>query len=213
MERGRSVHEEAVVGLFRFRTLRPAFDGTLRDSLLPKLASRPGLARLWAGRQGPDEIGVRMLVSLWASEMAAVAALGNDGVRALQHGEHEAETADPQLEILPVVASQGNPEPLITGVLRVARGVLLNGDVRVYAQRVSSDLVALPDGQPSSLVIADAGQAAFLMISTWPDWTAIEKSTGASIAEPLRTKRLAGVDAFEAVHYELLLDLVAAPRG
>ena len=70
-----------------------------------------------------------------------------------------------------------------------------------------STRIQADDGGPRDLVMAAAGEDAFVMLSTWPDWSAIEAATGASISEPLRTKRLGALSSFEVAHYELLTDL------
>ena len=90
----------------------------------------------------------------------------------------------------------------------MSRGRLRVPDVATYAELVSRDLAPYGLGQdgPADLVVAGQGSS-FTMISTWPDWAAIESATGATIAEPLITKRLAGLDSFEVVHYELLTEL------
>ena len=43
------------------------------------------------------------------------------------------------------------------------------------------------------------------MISTWPDWAAIEEASGASVEDPLRVKR-DRLREFHVDHYELVDD-------
>jgi hypothetical protein len=113
-----------------------------------------------------------------------------------------------EAEDLPALALDLAPTPLESGILRVSRGRLRVPDVATYAELVSRDLAPYGLGHdgPADLVVAGQGSS-FTMISTWPDWAAIESATGATIAEPLITKRLAGLDSFEVVHYELLTEL------
>ena len=199
------MHDAATVRLFYFRTLRPGFDAALREIMLPDLRAVPGVAGVWAGRQGPDEVGARLVVSVWSSGEAMRDALGDDPDDGRFHGEYLPEIANRQLAIMPLVLMDGSPEPLTTGIMRVARGRLLESDLATYGNLVLSYLAALrtSGAGPNSVVLASAGDRAFVMMSTWTDWAAIEVATGASASEPLRTER-AGLAAFQADHYELV---------
>jgi hypothetical protein len=92
---------------------------------------------------------------------------------------------------------------LSTSILRVARASLVRrpGGPRLVTQdgRLGECLAACRG-------LAGLGERGFVMISAWPDWASIEAATGASIADPLRTKRVAGLEDFHADHYELLQD-------
>lgn len=200
------MHAAVVVRMSSFRTRRPAFDAALRASVIPDLGVQPGVMHVLAGRQGPDEVGARLLISVWSStaSMAAAGAQIGDTQAALP------DTTDHQLETFPVVLRVADPEPLSSGVLRVARATVEEGhSVRDYAAIVDRDLAALraSGSGPRSVVIAATDEHAIVMVSTWPDWTAIEAATGASVSEPLRTKRQAGLVDFRADHWELLADL------
>jgi hypothetical protein len=194
----------AIVRLSHFRTLRPGFDPVLRDSVLPELQAHPGVLRVFPGRQGPDEIGLRILVSVWDGEKAMERAFG--GIPEAEPAALE-ETSGRRVEILPVLVSSIG-ETLSTGVLRVARASLRDGDLEGYARLVAQDLEGGRAGGPAphTVVLASWGEQGFVMVSAWPDWSSIEAATGASIADPLRTKRVAGLEDFHADHYELLQD-------
>jgi hypothetical protein len=194
----------AIVRLSRFRTTRPAFDAALRTAVLPDLRRRPGILGVLAGRKGPEEIGPRLLATLWPSDDAMQEALGENADDAGLAGAIER-----RIEVLPVTLAHLAPLPLPTGILRVARARLRDTDLSAYAQLVSDELLRLQaSGRgPSDLVMAGSHADAFVMVSTWPDWSALEEATGASVSEPLRTKRLAALEGFEADHYELLSEL------
>lgn len=57
----------SVVRVFTFRTVRPGFDSILRDELMPEMRAMPGLVEVFFGRQGPDDVGPRITVSIWSS--------------------------------------------------------------------------------------------------------------------------------------------------
>jgi hypothetical protein len=204
------------VRLSRFRTTRPAFDAVLRTTVLPRTRARSGNVAVFAGRQGPDEIGARLLASLWipaasSNGPGAPAAAGSEA----DAGAEDAldGTAGQSTEVMPVVLLRLAAAPLATGILRVARGHLRDLDVASYAQDVSRDITGIQalSAGPSDLVMATPGEGSFVMLTTWRDWSAIEAATGASISEPLRTKQLPALESFEADHFELLSELPAVP--
>ena len=199
--------EAAVVRLFTFQPVRPAFDAILRDSVLPDLRGTPGALRVWAGRQGPGEVGTRLIVSAWSSLAAMSAALGNDPEDTRFHPEHLGETSDRRLEVLSLVVMDTSPTALSTGILRVTRGTLADGDLAQYARLVATDLIGWRDDSaaPRSVVLAAGTEQEVVMVSTWPDWAAIERATGASVEEPLRMKR-DRIGGFQAAHFELVDD-------
>lgn len=201
------MHEAAFVRVARFRTTRPAFDAALRGSLLPAIRRHPGVVGVFAGRQGPEEVGTRLLVSLWSSEEAMVGAPGLEGPEVAVDGPL-AETVEWELKILPVLFAHLARPALSSGILRLSDGRLAELDLASYAAMLSEHLAALraDAAGPVDSVMAGEGDR-FVMLSTWPRWSDIEAATGASISEPLRTKRLAALRAFEVGHYELLTSL------
>jgi hypothetical protein len=214
--RRESVVTVDVVRITRFRTQRPAFDSVLRAKILPSRRAMTGVNAVFAGRQGPTEVGARILVTLCseaspAARPEASHAGGAGPVPAPDDGTEAYEGTDGhEVEVLPVLALDLAPTPLTTGILRISRGRLGATDVATYAELVRRDLARHDIGRagPRDFVVAGSGQGpSFTMISTWPDWAAIEEATGATIAEPLITKRLTGLDAFEVIHYELLTEL------
>jgi hypothetical protein len=199
--------EPAIVRLFHFQPVRPAFDASLRDSVLPDLRALPGVMRVWAGRQGPGEVGTRLIVSVWSSRLAMKAALGDDPEDTRFHPEHLEDTVDRRLEVLSLVVMEANPAPLATGILRVTRGSLLGGDMTGYAKLVVDEVTAWRTGGtgPRAVILASDDGQEVVMMSAWPDWAAIESATGASVEDPLRVKR-DRLSGFQVRHYELVDD-------
>lgn len=204
------MHAAVVVRVVTFRTTRPAFDADLRGSILPAIRRRSGAIGVFAGRQGPDEVGVRLLVSLWATSDAGGEAATTDDLDASSGSL--AGTTDLRSQVLPVLYRHLARPPLATGILRLARGRLADIDVGTFAQTLSGHMAALRTGGagPADILMADAGADSFVMLSTWPDWAAIEAATGASISAPLGTKRFAELSEFEVDHFELLTDVAPA---
>ncbi len=199
--------EAAVVRLFHFQPVRSAFDTVLRDVLLPDLRAMPGATRAWAGRQGPSEVGTRLIVSVWTSRTAMRAALGDDAEDARSHPAQLEAITDRRLEVHPLVWMGSAEAPLTTGILRVTRGTLSSGDVATYEELLLHDVAAWrKEGKgPRAVILASRGPREILMISTWPDWAAIEEASGASVEDPLRVKR-DRLREFHVDHYELVDD-------
>jgi hypothetical protein len=205
------VHEAVIVRVATFRTTRPGFDAALRAVVMPAIHQRPGAIRVFAGRQGPEEIGARVLVSLWGSSATGRDVSQVDGIDEGVTGPL-AETIERDIRVLPILLANLADAPLAAGILRLATGRLADIDVITFAETLSGHLDALRTGGvgPADVIMADAGEDSFVMLSTWPDWAAIEAGTGASVSTPLGTKRFAKLSAFDVDHFELLTDLAPA---
>jgi hypothetical protein len=170
-----------VVRIYRFRPLRAAFDPIMRGVILPDLARRPGVASVWAGRQGPDELGPRVVVSLWTTLEAMRAAMGYDLASLRFHPDYLEETTERSLEV---------------------HTIELWSYVRFVRSGVEVDLRA--GHGPRALILAGAGQGRFVTASVWSDWDTLEVATGASVERPSHTKPTEQVTSFEVEHYEIL---------
>jgi hypothetical protein len=202
--------------LYQFRPIRPTFDAITRSEILPALARCPGVLGVWAGRKGPDELGRRVVASLWTSREAMEEAMGIDLAHLRFQPGYLEETTDRVLEVMPVLLSLGAPGRLRSGVLRVARGLLDRNDVPSYAASVRAGVEADqsrgPD--PDVLVFASTGGSGFVTISTWSGWASLQAATGASLQRPIMTRRIEDLASFSADHFELLpTDPPDAPTG
>jgi hypothetical protein len=202
------VHEAVFVRVARFRTISPGFDATLRDSVLPSIRRSGGAIGVFAGRQGPAELGARLIVSLWSSRRAAEEAEPAEEPTGLIGGPLT-ETTDLQLQVLPVPYWRLARPPLTSGVIRLATCRLAALDVASYTAALSAYLAPMrtEGADPADVVMAAVGEDAFVVLSTWRDWDAIEAGTGASISEPVGTRRLAELSAIGVDHFELLTDI------
>ena len=123
--------------------------------------------------------------------------------------EVDAGISEPRVETYPILRAVVDPGALETGILRLARGVLRDVEPARYAERVIDGFEADRQGGhgPNALVLAHVGERAFVTVTVWSDWQHVEVATGASIRDPIRTKRGADLVSFVAEHYELLVDL------
>ena len=199
--------------LFHCRPTAPAFDDAIRSAIVPDLARRNGLEHVWAARQGPDESGIRIVASVWSSSDAMDAAF-RDGASGDRGAEDHPGVGEPRAETFPVLRVIADDAPLEAGILRVARGVVRDMDADQYAASVLEGVEEdLRDGHgPRALVLGRAGERAFVAVSAWTDWTHIEAATGATIRDPIRTRRRTELTSFEAQHLELLT-AKGSPRG
>jgi hypothetical protein len=204
------VREGRILRLFLARPVRVAFDTVVREVMIPDLRAQPGVVAVWAGRQGPDERGDRALVSLWTSQAAMIAAMGEDVERSRFHPEHLSETIDRRLAVLPVLVEMGTERPIRATILRIARGRLPHIDPDAYARDVEAGASRdLERGRgPEALILGADRPDRFVTVSTWTDWDALAAATGASVEQPVRTREQHAIDGFTAVHMELV-----APSG
>ena len=71
--------EPGVLRLLRFRPAKAAFDAVLRAEIVPAIRRLEGLVDVFAGRQGPGDLGPRLMASVWRSPESMLAALGASG--------------------------------------------------------------------------------------------------------------------------------------
>jgi hypothetical protein len=202
------VAAEPVVRLFGFRPTRPAFDNVIRDWMVPAISARRGVVRAFAGRHGPDELGPRLVLSVWESREAMDVAL--DG--SPRPGEFRPEgldgIAEPTVEVLsPRIAYLADRTVAPPRIIRVLRGCARQGKLNQYVEETRAGVaadVAAGHG-PAAFYLAEGTTAeAFVTVSVWAAWSAIELATGSDIHRPLATRRPELIDAFEATHYEAI---------
>lgn len=197
-----------VVRLFGFRPTRPAFDNVLRDWIAPAIRSRRGAIDVYAGRQGPDELGPRMILSIWESREAMdrvfhatarpeeIQPEGLDGI------------ADAAVEVLlPEVAYRAEQATEPPRILRILRGCTRPGQRNRYVEETRAGVtadVAAGHGPTAFYLAGGDSPEAFVAVSVWSGWPAIEAATGGDVRQPMATRRPELIEAFEAAHYEAI---------
>jgi hypothetical protein len=121
--------EPSVLRLFKFRPVRTAFDMHLRETMVPALLELPGLNDLYVGRQGPDELGPRLVATIWDSRDAMAAVVGESFEHPGFMPEHLDETQDRELDFLPLAFGYRFTRPEPPGLLRVVQGEVYLGGV------------------------------------------------------------------------------------
>jgi hypothetical protein len=146
-----------VVRLFRFRPVRPAFDEILRTDLIPDLCAQPGLLGCWSARQGPDELGPRIVVSVWDGAASVGPTL--DPASDTFDRRYVDETTDWLSELHPVRIFVRFPAGGESRILRLFRGRVRPGELDAYEQEMRSGLDADASGTsgPTAICMAETG--------------------------------------------------------
>jgi hypothetical protein len=200
------VDEVSVIRLFSFRAARPAFDEILRDVMMPDLSVQPGLMDCYSARQGPDEIGPRVVASVWRSRPEMVAALGEQLGSGPFHPEYLDESTDRVLEVVPLEIAERFDAAEPARILRILRGIVGSGEMAAYVDDVRTGMhidVASSDG-PVSLYLGSSGGDAFITVSAWRKWTDIELATGGDVHRPRATRRPERLIDWDVSHFEIV---------
>lgn len=192
-----------------FQGLGPdsATDAVLRSVVVPRILADPAVVDAWQGRRGATD-GNHVLATTWtdappdeAPDRAPdVAALADSQLEAL--GGTSIVTIE-QLE-LAVHARFSRPEP--ARVMRVLHGQALPGELLPYIAEARAGMTAdaaINDGLVS-FALGHDGRDAFVTVSTWTTWSAIEAATGGNTRRPATTRNVRRLADFSIVHLELL---------
>ena len=201
------MHEGSVIRLFTFRAVRPGFDEILRAEIVPDLRAQAGILDCYSARQGPDEIGPRIVASIWRSRDVMAAALGEVLGAGLFHPEYLDETTDQRLEILTLMIDQRFDTARPARILRILRGKVRPGELGAYADDVRDGvrLDAERSNGPISLYLAPVGLDDFITMSAWRDWSDIELATGGDVRRPRATRRPERLIDWDVSHFEVVL--------
>lgn len=193
----------SVVRVFTFRTVRPGFDAILRGEMMPELREMAGLIDVFFGRQGPDDVGPRIVVSSWSSKDGMVAGV-SDRLGAF-HPEYLAATSDHALAVFEqrIGDRVDGPPPTI---LRTFRGVVRPGELDAYVDEVRDgvELDRRNETGPTALYLGATDAGEFITASAWREWDDVARSTGGSIHDPNRTRHPERLVSWSIEHYEIV---------
>jgi hypothetical protein len=199
--------EPRVVRLFTFRPVRSAFDGILRDVMLPDLRRQSGLLDIHLGRRGPDELGPRLLATVWSSQAEMVAAVGEDPDRPTFHPEFLEETTERRVESRPLAISMVYEGSEPRRILRTLRGSVRPGQRDTYIDHANQGYlgdIAAGRGPLALHLGTGPGDDDFVTTSVWDTWTKVEAATGGDIRQPMATRHTDLIVAWEATHFEVI---------
>lgn len=207
--------EPGVLRLFRFRPVRVAFDLILRETMMPALLQFPGLDDLYVGRQGPDELGPRLLATVWDSRDAMAAAVGESFESPIFMPEHLDETRDRELDFLPLAFGYRFGRPERPGLLRLVQGEVYLGGLERYIELARAGTLADAESGrgPLALYLAPRPPKGFVTLSIWTDWATLQEATGGDVDRPIATRHARMLSAWQADHYEAIPELWAPTRS
>ena len=184
-------------------------DQTLRASV-PAYAAQAGNVSTWLGRSGPGPTQERVLASVWSSRRAHDEATDIVELVAAHGGLN---VISGRIDVLPVRLHEVFERDRPMTILRVFRGRTHPGQLDVYLEEARAGARidgTRPDG-PGTVVCGSDGQAAFVTVSLWPDWSAIEACTGGNIQRPLTTRNAARIAEGAPTHFEIVPSPEPAP--
>ena len=193
----------AVLRLFSFQAARGGFDETLRTIMIPDLLAMPGILDLYVGRQGPDDLGPRIVASVWESRQSMLDAIGD--TLGTFHPEYLDATSDQRLEISELgVSWRSEIRPV--RILRVLRGEVRTGELELYLEDVQHgvELDAVDRHGPTALYLGKLGGDRFVTVSAWRDWSDIEQATGGNVNQPRATRHPERLVGWDVQHYEVV---------
>ena len=193
----------SVVRVFSFRTVRAGFDSVLRDELMPEMRTMPGLVEVFFGRQGPDDVGPRITVSIWSSREEMVAGVSDR--LGVFHPEYLAATSDHVLEMFEQRIGDRVDGPTPT-ILRIFRGVVQPNELDAYVDDVRDgvELDRRNGVGPIALYLGATDGNAIVTASAWREWDDIARSTGGDVREPNKTRHPERLDSWSIEHYEIV---------
>lgn len=194
-----------VLRIVQFRPLGVEIDDTIRRRLVPALRAQDGCIEAIAGRQGPEELGQRIVVSVWSVDDASVEPTA---ARQLDDLAISLGAADLRTEWLGVGVRSREPGSGGARLLRVFRGQVRPGELDRYVTEVEAGARADADAGfgPLSLVLGvDQGREdRFVTVSTWPDWPTIEAATGGDVRRPIATRHPERLVTADVTHFEVV---------
>jgi len=198
-------------------------DAALRETCLPALLGSDGIIDAWAGRKGSRSDPRRVLVTTWVDAPSASTASA-PGVRAEAANAHDDQPDPPDLATLRAISAAGTsltidaalavelavhlrfdrPEP--ARILRVFHGTVRPGELDAYVADARTGTMAdavVNDGLVA-FALGPAAADAFVTVSAWTGWPAIEEATGGNTRVPIATRNAIRLTGFEVSHFELL---------
>ena len=195
-----------VLRIVRFRPRSVEVDNALRHRLIPALRAQPGVIDVVAGRHGTDELGQRIVTSVWSSVAATDTPQDPDGT--LEELLGLLDVDEVRSERLLVRVQFRNPGPGTARLLRVFRGKVRGHDLDRYVEEAEAGTLADAAAGYGPITLQLGVEAPqpdqFVTVSTWPDWSTIEAATGGDIHRPLATSHPERLVSSDVTHYEVI---------
>jgi hypothetical protein len=178
-------------------------DTVLRDEFVPGHRAHDGLIASWVGRHGPELDDERVIATVWVSaEHERSGRLVSDPFAGPDVAGDPASTSS----VRQVVILERFHRPAPATTLRLYEGVTRSGELDAYIEEARRGVVldgASPDG-PVDVAMSVEPPDRFITVSTWSDWSSLERCTGGDRSRPLLTRNAARLVGGGPQHYELL---------
>lgn len=176
--------------------------------MLPGLRRLPGVLDVYVGRHGSEDLGDRIVASVWADRTSMVAGVGESLTAPVFHPDRLPETTDRVLEVHGLAVALRFDLRSLPTVLRVFRGGVRPGELDAYVDEARAGTIADAEAGrgPCALYLARRPPDGFITVSLWPDWGAIERATGGDVYRPIMTKDPRRIVEMDVIHYEVVGD-------
>ena len=184
-----------------------AVDAALRDRCLPSLLESDAVIDAWVGRQGSRTAQTRVVVSTWA-ERPDDPPPDREFLESLVAAMPGALTIDRE-DTLELAVHERFERPEGPRILRLFRGQVRPGELDAYVADSRAGMLAdaiVNDGLVAFALGADPPDA-FVTVSAWTGWSAIEQATGGNTRNPIATRHSVRLTGFDVVHFEVLPDV------
>jgi quinol monooxygenase YgiN len=195
----------SVLRIVQFRPRRVEVDDAMRRQFAPALRAEDGLVDVIAGRHGPDELGPRIVVSVWSSGAAAGMP---DRTTTLDDLTAMLDVTDTRSERLDVRVEVHDPRDRSARLVRVFRGQVRAGELDRYVDEADAGTRAdaAAGRGPIGLFLGTDPSVPdrFVTVSTWPDWATVEAATGGDVRRPIATRHPERIVAADVTHFEVI---------
>jgi hypothetical protein len=182
-----------------------AVDAALRTACLPALLDTEQVVDAWVGRHGSRDVRTRLVASTWATRPAGV----SPDVTFITDLLADAGVAIGREQTLELAVHERFERPEPARILRLFRGQVRDGELDAYVADSRAGMLAdaiVNDGLVAFALGSDPPNA-FVTVSVWTGWAAIEEATGGNTRRPIATRNSVRLTGFDVVHFEVLPDL------
>ncbi len=198
--------EPGVLRLLRFRPAKAAFDAVLRAGIVPAMRQLDGVVDVFAARQGPGDLGPRLIASVWRSPESMLAGFGASGVPNGSGLEPIDGSTECELLWLPLAFGFRGTAATMPAVLRFVTGQVRPDELDTYIAEAHEGTIAdaAAGRGPVALYLAPDPPNGFRTLSVWIDWDTLQAATGGDVNRPIATRHAERLLDWEAEHYEIL---------
>ena len=190
---------------FEAQVPEPVIDAALRDEIIPELSRLSDISHCFAARRGLGGDELRVIATVWQAgrpvpespEVLQVGAASRDVRPLLERA---------QVDVLPIEVQARFKRPEEARILRVFRGHVTPQDMDAYLVEARTGMLADAsiNAGLTALYLATRRPDAFVTVSAWTSWSAIELATGGDVRRPFVTRNSARLAGHDVAHFEIV---------